>query len=106
MITKNPLDYKITEGFEISDFRLRQRFLDFSQDFQRFQPEAYEISRSEQPSGVTKAVDKRPRYLRCNFVLAKGTLGTDQCPLFGVERCPLLGGSKCVSSMVKSIGGK
>ena len=31
---------------------------------------------------------------------------TDQCPLFGVERCPLLGGSKCISSMVKSIGGK
>ena len=23
-----------------------------------------------------------------------GTLGTDQCPLFGVERCPLLEGSK------------
>ena len=33
-------------------------------------------------------------------------MGTDQCPLFGVERCPLLGGSKCISSMVKSIGGK
>ena len=46
------LDYKITEGFEISDFRFRQRFQDFSQDFQRFQPEAYEISRSEQPLGI------------------------------------------------------
>ena len=33
------------------DFRFRQRFRDFSQDFQRFQPEAYEISRSEQPLG-------------------------------------------------------
>ena len=33
-------------------------------------------------------------------------MGTDQCPLFGVERCPLLGCSKCISSMVKSIGGK
>ena len=33
-------------------------------------------------------------------------MGTDQCPLFGFERCPLLGGSKCISSMVKSIGGK
>ena len=31
---------------------------------------------------------------------------SDQCLLFGVERCPLLGGSKCISSMVKSIGGK
>ena len=41
-----------------------------------------------------------------NFVLAKGTSGTDQCPLFGVERCPLLRGSKYISSMVKSIGGK
>ena len=41
-----------------------------------------------------------------NFVLAKITLGTDQCPLFGVERCPLLGGSKCISSMLKSIEGK
>ena len=41
-----------------------------------------------------------------NFVLAKVRLGTDQCPLFGVERYPLLGGSKCISSMVKSIGGK
>ena len=47
------LDYKITEGFEISDFRFWQRFQDFSQDFQRFQPEAYEISRSEQPLGHT-----------------------------------------------------
>ena len=35
-----------------------------------------------------------------------GTSGAHQCPLFGVERCPLLGGSKCISSMVKSIGGK
>ena len=42
---------------------------------------------------------------RGNFVLAKGTLGPDQCPLFRVERCPLLGGSKCISCMVKSIGG-
>ena len=53
MITKKrshaDLDYKITEGFEISDFRFHRRFQDFSQDFQRFQPEAYEISRSEQP---------------------------------------------------------
>ena len=32
--------------------------------------------------------------------------GPDQCLLFGVERCPLLGGSKCISSLVKSIGGK
>ena len=32
--------------------------------------------------------------------------GAHQCPLFGIERCPLLGGSKCISSMVKSIGGK
>ena len=24
----------------------------------------------------------------------------------GVERCPLLGGSQCISSMIKSIGGK
>ena len=54
-------------------------------------------------------VDKRPHYLRCPFsevILYWLTLGTDQCPLFGVERCPLLGGSKCISSMVKSIGGK
>ena len=62
--------------------------------------------------GVTKAVDKRPDYLRCPFSvvilywLRYVELGTDQCPLFGVERCPLLGGSKCISSMVKSIGGK
>ena len=32
--------------------------------------------------------------------------GAHQCPLFGVERCLLLGGLKCISSMVKSIGGK
>ena len=38
--------------------------------------------------------------------IGQGTSGPDQCPLFGVERCPLLGGSKCISSMVKSIGGK
>ena len=60
--------------------------------------------------GVTKVVDKRPHYLRCPFLEVilywLGTLETDQCPLFGVERCPLLGGSKCISSMVKSIGGK
>ena len=36
----------------------------------------------------------------------RGMSGPDRCPLFGVERCPLLGGSKCISSMVKSIGGK
>ena len=41
-----------TTGLEISDFRFRQRFRDFSQDFQRFQPETYEISRSEQPLGT------------------------------------------------------
>ena len=45
-------DFQIMEGFEIWDFRFRQRFRDFSQDFQRFQPEAYEISRSEQPLGL------------------------------------------------------
>ena len=38
--------------------------------------------------------------------LGLGMSGTDQCLLFGVGRCPLLGGSKCISSMVKSIGGK
>ena len=32
--------------------------------------------------------------------------GPDQCPLIGVEWCLLLGGLKCISSMVKSIGGK
>ena len=74
-------------------------------------------------SGVTKAVVKRRHYVGVaslsvfggNFVLAmQGTSGPDQCPLFGVERCPLfgvercplLGGSKCISSMLKSIGGK
>ena len=41
-----------------------------------------------------------------SFVLAKVRWGPGQCPLFGVERCPLFGGSKCISSMVKSIGGK
>ena len=65
--------------------------------------------------GVTKAVNKRHHYVGVaslsvfggNFVLhGQGTSGPDQCPLFGVERCPLLGGSKCISSMVKSIGGK
>ena len=61
-----------------------------------------------------KGVDKCQHYVgvaslsvfRGNFVLAKGTLGPDQCPLFEVERCPLLGGSKCISCMVKSIGGQ
>ena len=43
--TNADLDYKII------DFRFRQRFRDFSQDFQRFQPEAYKISRSEQLLG-------------------------------------------------------
>ena len=32
--------------------------------------------------------------------------GGGHCSLFGVERCPLLCGLKCISSMVKSIGGK
>ena len=63
------------------------------------------------PATVAKAVEKRPHYLRCPFsevilYWLRVMLGTDQCPLFGVERCPLLGGSKCISSMVKSIGGK
>ena len=32
--------------------------------------------------------------------------GAHQCLLYKVERCPLHGGSKCISSMVKSFGGK
>ena len=44
--------------------------------------------------GVTKAVDKRQYCVGVaslsvfggNFVLAKVTLGPDQCPLFGVEQ--------------------
>ena len=32
--------------------------------------------------------------------------GARQCLLYEVEGCPLLGGSKCISSMVKSFGGK
>ena len=40
------------------------------------------------------------------LTIDQGTSGSDQCLLFGIERCPLLGGSKCISSMVKSIGGK
>ena len=57
---------------------------------------------------VTKAVDKRPHYLRCPFseVILYWLRYVDQCPLFGIERCLLLGGSKRISSMVKSIGGK
>ena len=39
-------------------------------------------------------------------VLFSLVAGADHCQLFGVERCSLLGGSKCMSSMVKSIGGK
>ena len=46
------------------------------------------------------------RYFTRPFWTGQGTSGPDHCPLFGVERCPLLGGSKCISSMVKSIGGK
>ena len=63
--------------------------------------------------GVTKVVDKRQHYVGVaslsvfggNFVLTKVRRG-----LISVRcselRCPLLGGSKCISSMVKSIGGK
>ena len=44
------------------------------------------------------------------FGRVKGEPGNEarayQCPLCGVERYLLLGGSKCISSMVKSTGGK
>ena len=36
-------------AWDFKIFGFPERFQDFSQDFQRFQPEAYEISRSEQP---------------------------------------------------------
>ena len=57
-----------------------------------------------------KAVDKCPHYVGVaifggNFVLNKVCRGL-QCPLFGVERCLFPGGSKCISSVIKSIGGK
>ena len=41
---------------------------------------------------------------RGNVVLVKS--GAHQYQLYGVERCPLLRGLKCVTSIVKSIGGK
>ena len=62
--------------------------------------------------GVTKAVYKRQHYVGVASLSVFGgnfgqsMSGPDRCPLFGIERCPLLGGSKCISSMVKSIGGK
>ena len=57
-----------------------------------------------------KAVDKRPHYFRCPFSevilywlrYVWGLISVRCLEL----RCPLLGGLKCISSMVKSIGGK
>ena len=46
------------------------------------------------------------RYFMRPLWIGQGTSGPDHCPLLEVERCPLLGGSKCISSIVKSIGGK
>ena len=49
-----------------------ERFQDFSQDFQRFQPEAYEISRSEQPFGLYT----RPKELQVADSVGVVTEGT------------------------------
>ena len=64
--------------------------------------------------GVTIAVDKRQHYVGVaslsvfggNFVLAKVRRGLISVRCSELRGCPLLGGSKCISSMVKSIGGK